>query len=178
MPGRECAHSWWIGALTAENIFEKIAAAARYNYTASIGIGINHPPNSVNSAARYYNSWGEQALQQQAPTTDSWRAPMIDGTGVNYPFHEELWPQLEDYFAALSHTMFEKHKIPRTAVKVIRIGMDKTGEFNYPYSELHGGGTTNNTWWAFGAGGVPFRDYPAALVRTKPVAMRIICNSR
>ena len=161
-----CVRSWWIGALNAANIFEEIAAAARYNYTASIGIGINHPPNGINSAARYYNSWGEQALQQQAPgsSSNAQRAPMTDGTGVNYPFHEELWPQLEQYFAALSQTVFEKYKIPRGAVKVIRIGMDKTGEFNYPYSELHGGGTTNNTWWAFDEGGVPFRDYPAMLV--------------
>ncbi len=157
------ARSWWVGALNAESIFEKIAAAARHNYTASIGIGINHPPNSVNSAARYYNSWGQQALQQQAPGRDS-LGPMTDGTGVNYPFHEELWPQLEKYFAALSQMLFVKYKIPRSAVKVIRIGMDKTGEFNYPYSEVHGGGDTNNTWWAFDSGGTPYRDYPAVLV--------------
>lgn len=90
--------------------------------------------------------------------------PLTDGTGVNYPFHEELWPQLEQYFAALSQLVFGKYKIPRSAVKVIRIGMDKTGEFNYPYSEVLGGGETNNTWWAFDSGGTPYRDYPAVLV--------------
>jgi hypothetical protein len=95
---------------------------------------------------------------------------MTDGTGVNYPFHEELWPQLEQYFAALSQTVFSKYQIPRSAVKVIRIGMDKTGEFNYPYSEVHGGGVTNNTWWAFDSDGSPYRDYPAALVSATHMA--------
>lgn len=96
----------------------------------------------------------------------AWHA-MTDGTGVNYPFHEELWAQLEQYFASLATTLFVKYKIPRNVVKVIRIGMDKTGEFNYPYSEVHGGATTNNTWWAFDSGGVPYRDYPNGLVSTK-----------
>ena len=112
---------WWIGALTADSKFEEIAAASKYNYTASIGIGINHPPNSVNTAARYFNSWGEQALQQQSPGSSSSgddERTMTDGTGVNFPFHPELWPQLDQYFEALADTMFVKHKIPRSAVKV------------------------------------------------------------
>jgi hypothetical protein len=74
---------WWIGALTADSKFEEIAAASKYNYTASIGIGINHPPNSVNTAARYFNSWGEQALQQQSPGSSSSgddERTMTDGT--------------------------------------------------------------------------------------------------
>ena len=90
--------------------------------------------------------------------------------------------------------MFVTHKIPPRLVKVIRIGMDHTGEFNYPCAspttsllsvtfgladptlagvlvadgQLQGGGKTNNTWWAFDEGGKPFSDWPASLGSWRP----------
>ena len=154
------------------------------NYTASIGIGINHPPSSVNHAARYYNSWGQQALQLQAGAAAQAQSraqpggagltikqprTQTDGTGVNWVFHPELWPRLDAYFATLA-SLATQHAISPATIKVIRIGMDKTGEFNYPYSSIVGGGVTNNTWWAFDAGGRPFADYPKALRGWRPGA--------
>ena len=153
----------------ADNIFQLLKHNEALNYTASIGIGINHPPASVNRAAKYYNSWGQQALQQQATSQDiGSERPMTDGTGVNWVFHTELWPMLDKYFSTLAHLLFVQHEVSPSTVKVIRIGMDKTGEFNFPYSSITGGGVTNNTWWAFDEGGRPFNGYPETLVGWHP----------
>jgi hypothetical protein len=62
--------------------------------------------------------------------------PRTDGTGVNYVFHPEIWPQIDTYFGELASALFTTHGIPRSSVKVIRIGMDKTGEFNFPYVQV------------------------------------------
>lgn len=91
-----------------------------------------------------------------------------DGTGVAYPFCTEAWPQLEAYFAALAEDIFVTQAIPAAALRVVRIGMDKTGEFNYPYSSIVGGATTNNSWWAFKEGGAVHDDYPAECGSWKP----------
>ena len=153
----------------AESIFQLLKHNEARNYTASIGIGINHPPPSVNHAAKYYNSWGQQALQQQAASQYiTHETPQTDGTGVNWVFHTELWPVLDKYFSTLSHLLFVQYEISPSTVKVIRIGMDKTGEFNFPYSSITGGGVTNNTWWAFDEGGRPFDGYPDILGSWRP----------
>jgi hypothetical protein len=170
---------WMMGVPStgADAKLAQIKSNEALNYTASIGIGINHPPAAINRAARYYNSWGQQALQQQAAASAAaaappasaagpsgppvaGQAPLTDGTGVNWVFHPELWPQLDRYFGTLAQLIFGKHAIAASTVKVIRLGMDKTGEFNYPYSSVTGGGVTNNSWWAFDEGGRPFPDYP------------------
>lgn len=150
----------------ADSSFAKVKRNEALNWTASIGIGINHPPPAINHAAGYYNSWGQQALQLQTPGAA--QSPLTDGTGVNWVFHTELWPQLDTYFGTVAKLAVGKHNISAQTIKVIRIGMDKTGEFNYPYSSISGGGVTNNTWWAFDRGGLPFSDYPASLGGWRP----------
>ena len=154
----------------ADSKFQLLKHNEGLNYTASIGIGINHPPASVNQAAKYYNSWGQQALQKQAISrgTDGAGRSMTDGTGVNWVFHTELWPMLDKYLSTLAQLLFVQHHISQTTIKVIRIGMDKTGEFNFPYSSIAGGGVTNNTWWAFDEGGRPFNGYPETLGSWRP----------
>ena len=154
----------------AESKIQLLKQNEALNYTASIGIGINHPPASVNQAAKYYNSWGQQALQQQDASRHvaNEERPRTDGTAVNWVFHTELWPMLDKYFSTLSQLLFVQHQISQSTVKVIRIGMDKTGEFNYPYSSITGGGVTNNTWWAFDEGGRPFDGYPKILGSWRP----------
>ena len=55
----------------ADSSFAKVKRNEALNWTASIGIGINHPPPAINHAAGYYNSWGQQALQLQTTTMPS-----------------------------------------------------------------------------------------------------------
>ena len=155
---------WWIGALQPSSVklYDEIRNTTARGYSISLGPGINHPPAAVREAARYFNSDGQQARQLSEH----------DGTGVNYVFRPSLWPRIDAYFAALAARLSQRG-VPLEAVRVVRLGMDVTGEFNYPYADVQGGGSTNNSWWAFlDENGTAPADYPAALAGWKPQAGR------
>ena len=164
----------WMISWKTPGVFDTKFAQLRANfvdagYPASLGIGINHPPPGINTACRYFNSFGQQAQQLQVGGGGgAANGVRTDGTGIAYPFCSQAWPQIEAYFAQLAKELFVTHAVPAAALRVVRIGMDKTGEFNYPYSSIVGGATTNNSWWGFKEGGEVYDDYPAACGSWKP----------
>ena len=80
---------------------------------------VEHPHGELPLVqARYFNSWGQQALQQQATTST-----MSDGTGVNWVFHPdpELWPMLDEYFSSLAQLLFVKYDVVIYTLFLLRI---------------------------------------------------------